>query len=215
MNKQKRNSRDQKEQVNPKCLSVKPIPVIDEDWVFKSTKVSHFKISDYSRNTRVSSRALTSPNTFPTLDVKSTQLALMDTSAVVPARCGSSKGVNLFNSNIITKSFNRQGVSGVNLFNILPSDQIITERIKNLDSFVKENHLRVNKDLIADRADQGAPNYGNDKTKVESIIKNMQVEHGANHQKGHTGKEIATFRSKNFSVAHQSIFSCTQLKWVA
>jgi hypothetical protein len=92
---------------------------------------------------------------------------------------------------------------------------MITKRISNLYTLIKENNLGVNKYLIEDRADKGAPECGNYKTKVKSIINKLQIQHGANHQKSHARKEIATLWSKNFNVAHQSIFSCTQLKWVA
>ena len=215
MNKQKYARRNQEQQIYPKRPLIKPIAVVDEITATNSAKLIKFVVGDYSRNTRVSSRALTSPDTAGTLDRHSTQLTLMNISTVVPAGRRGSKGVDLFSFNLIAKSFNRKGVASINLFNILPADQVITKWISNLYTLIKENYLGVNKYSIADRADKGSPKRGNYKTKVKSIINKLQIQHGANHQEGHGSKDITAFWSKNFSVVHQSIFSCTQLKWVA
>ena len=215
MNKQKYARRNQEQQIYPKRPLIKPIAIGNEITSTNSAKLIKFVVGDYSRNTRVSSRALTSPDTAGTLDRHSTQLTLMKISTVVPAGRRGSKGVDLFSFNLIAKSFNRKGVASINLFNILPADQVITKWISNLYTLIKENYLGVNKYSIADRADKGSPKRGNYKTKVKSIINKLQIQHGANHQEGHGSKDITAFRSKNFSVVHQSIFSCTQLKWVA
>lgn len=215
MNKQKHARRNQEQQIYPKRPLIKPIAVFDEITSINPAKLIKFVVGDYSSNTRVSSRALTSSDTAGTFDRHSTQLTLMKISSVVSAGRRGSKGVDLFSFNLIAKSFNRKGVASINLLNILPADQVITKGISNLDSLIKENELGINKYLIADRADNAAPECGNYKTKVKSIINKLQIQHGANHQKGHGSKDITAFWSKYFNVVHQSIFSCTQLKWVA
>ena len=160
-------------------------------------------------------RALTGLNAASTLNVQTAQLTLMNRSAVIPARSWGSKGVNLFSSNTFTMSLNRHGVTSVDLFNILPTNQVVGKGIYNLNSFIKENNFRMNKDLIADQSNQSSPNTGNDQSKVKSIINNLQVEHRGHDPKGHACENVTAFRAKNLRIIHQRIFSCTSEKQVA
>jgi len=215
MNNQKQSTCNQKNQIKPKSLPVKLIPVLNKLRFIKPLKCDHFLVSNSRGNSGVGVRALTGLNTASALNVQTAQLTLMNRSAVIPARSWGSKGVNLFGSNTFTMSLNRHGVTSVDLFNILPTNQVMSKGIYNFNSFIKENNFRMNKDLIADQTNQSSPNTGNDQSKVKSIINDLQIEHRGHYPKSHARKNVTTFRAKNLRIIHQSIFSCTSEKQVA
>lgn len=215
MNNQKQGASNQKNQINPKSFSVELIPVLNKLRSIKSLESDNLLVSDSRGNTRVRSRALTSLNAASSLNVQTTQLTLMNRSAVIPAWRRGRKGVDFFESNTFATCLNRHGVASVDLFDILPSNQVMGEGIYNLNSFIKENNLRMNKNLVADRTNQSSPDTGNDQSKVKSIINDLQIEHRGHDPKSHACENVTTFRAKNLRIIHQSIFSCRSEKQVA
>ena len=161
------------------------------------------------------SRALTSLNAASSLNVQTPQLTLMNRSAVIPAWGRGCKGVDFFDSNTFATCLNRHGVASVDLFDILPTNQVMGEGIYDFNSFIKENNLRMNKNLVADRTNQSSPDTGNDQSKVKSIINDLQIEHRGHDPKSHACENVTTFRAKNLRIIHQSIFSCRSEKQVA
>ena len=215
MNNQKQSTCNQKNQIKPKRFPVELKPVLNKLRFIKPLKCDNFLVSNSRGNSRVGVRALTGLNAASALNIQTAQLTLMNRSAVIPARSWGSKGVNLFGSNTSTMSLNRHGVTSVDLFNILPTNQVMGKGIYNLNSFIKENNFRMNKDLIADQTKQSSPNTGNDQSKVKSIINNLQIEHRGHYPKSHACENVTAFRAKNLRIIHQSIFSCTSEKQVA
>ena len=215
MNNQKQGAGDQKNQINPKSFSVELIPALNKLRSIKSLESDNLLVSDSRGNTRVRSRALTRLNAASSLNVQATQLTSMNRSAVIPAWGRSSKGVDFFESNTFATCLNRHCVASVDLFNILPTNQVVGKGIYNLNSFIKENNLRMNKDLVADRTNQSSPDTGNDQSKVKSIINDLQIEHRGHDPKSHACENVTTFRAKNLRITHQSIFSCRSEKQVA
>ena len=215
MNNQKQGAGNQKNQINPKSFSVELIPVLNKLRSIKSLESDNLLVSDSRGNTRVRSRALTSLNAASSLNVQASQLTLMNRSAVIPAWGRGRKGVDFFDSNTFATCLNRHGVASVDLFDILPTNQVMGEGIYDFNSFIKENNLRMNKNLVADRTNQSSPDTGNDQSKVKSIINDLQIEHRGHDPKSHASKNVATFRAKNLRIIHQSIFSCRSEKQVA
>ena len=215
MNNQKQGAGDQKNQINPKSFSVELIPVLNKLRLIKPFKGDNLLVSDSRGNSRVGVRALSGLYAAGVLNIQAAQLTLMNRSAVIPARSRSSKGVDFFESNTFATCLNRHGVSSVDLFDILPTNQVVGKGIYDFNSFIKENNLRMNKNLVADRTNQSSPDTGNDQSKVKSIINNLQIEHRCYDPKSHACENITTFRAKNLRIIHQSIFSCRSEKQVA
>ena len=215
MNNQEQRTCSQKSEIYPESILVKLISVTNVFRLINTTKVYQLLVCNSRGNARMASGALARLNTASALNIQTAQLTLMNRSAVIPARSWGSKSVNLFGSNTFTMSLNRHGVSSVDLLNILPTNQVMSKGIYNLNSFIKENNFRMNKDLIADQTNQSSPNTGNDQSKVKSVINNLQVEHRGHYPKGHARKNVTTFRAKNLRIIHQRIFSCTSEKQVA
>lgn len=215
MNNQKQGAGNQKNQINPKSFSVELIPVLNKLRFIKSLESDNLLVSDSRGNTRVRSRALTSLNAASSLNVQTPQLTLMNRSAVIPAWGRGCKGVDFFDSNTFATCLNRHGVASVDLFDILPTNQVMGEGIYDFNSFIKENNLRMNKNLVADRTNQSSPDTGNDQSKVKSIINDLQIEHRGHDPKSHACENVTTFRAKNLRIIHQSIFSCRSEKQVA
>ena len=215
MNNQKQGAGNQKNQINPKSFSVELIPVLNKLRFIKSLESDNLLVSDSRGNTRVRSRALTRLNAASSLNVQTTQLTLMNRSAVIPAWGRGCKGVDFFDSNTFATCLNRHGVASVDLFDILPTNQVMGEGIYDFNSFIKENNLRMNKNLVADRTNQSSPDTCNDQSKVKSIINDLQIEHRGHDPKSHACENVTTFRAKNLRIIHQSIFSCSSEKQVA
>lgn len=215
MNNQKQGASNQKNQINPKSFSVELIPVLNKLRFIESLESDNLLVSDSRGNTRVRSRALTSLNAASSLNVQTPQLTLMNRSAVIPAWGRGCKGVDFFESNTFATCLNRHGVASVDLFDILPTNQVMGEGIYDFNSFIKENNLRMNKNLVADRTNQSSPDTGNDQSKVKSIINDLQIEHRGHDPKSHACENVTTFRAKNLRIIHQSIFSCRSEKQVA
>ena len=215
MNNQKQGAGNQKNQINPKSFSVELIPVLNKLRFIESLESDNLLVSDSRGNTRVRSRALTSLNAASSLNVQTPQLTLMNRSAVIPAWGRGCKGVDFFDSNTFATCLNRHGVASVDLFDILPTNQVMGEGIYDFNSFIKENNLRMNKNLVADRTNQSSPDTGNDQSKVKSIINDLQIEHRGHDPKSHACENVTTFRAKNLRIIHQSIFSCRSEKQVA
>jgi len=215
MNNQKQGACNKKNQIKPKSFSVELIPILNKLRSIKSLESDNLLVGDSRGNTRVRSRALTSLNAASSLNVQTTQLTLMNRSAVIPAWGRGRKSVDFFDSNTFASCLNRHGVASVDLFDILPSNQVMGEGIYDFNSFIKENNLRMNKNLVADQTNQSPPDTGNNQPKVKSIINNLQIEHRCYDPKNHPSKNVATFRAKNLRIIHQSIFSRTSEKQVA
>jgi len=215
MNNQKQRTCNQKSQIYPKSILVKLIPVANVFRLINSAKCDQLLVGNSRGNARMASGALTGLYAARSLNIQSTQLTLVDRSAVVPARSRRCKGIDLLSANFIAKGFDRQGVASVDLFNILPTDQMMGKGIYNFNTFIEENNLRMNKDLVADRTNQSSPNTGNDQAKVKSVINNLKIEHRGHYPKSHARKNVTTFRAKNLRIIHQSIFSCEIEKQVA
>ncbi len=209
------NCRDEERQIKEKGTFVKLMPIANVIYSFNSGKLSKFLVSNCRGNSRMSSRTLASSNTFSTMDTKSTQLTLMDIPAMVPARGWSSEGINLLGWNSITKSSYRHGVASLNLLNILPTNQVSTKGVNNFYCLIKKDHLWVDKNLKAHRANPCAPKRSGNKTEIKSIINQLQVKRNKYSGKAHAAKEESTSWPKVFSVTHQGIFSCIQLRQVA
>ncbi len=215
MNNQKQGAGNQKNQINPKSFSVELIPVLNKLRSIKSLESDNLLVGDSRGNTRVRSRALTRLNAAGSLNVQSSQLTLMNRSAVIPAWGRGCKGVDFFESNTFATCLNRHGVASVDLFDILPTNQVVGKGIYDFNSFIKENNLRMNKNLVADRTNQSSPDTGNDQSKVKSIINDLQIEHRGHDPKSHACENVTTFRAKNLRIIHQGIFSCSSEKQVA
>ena len=215
MNNQKQSTCNQKNHIDPKRSPIKFISVLNKFRFTKPLKSDYLLVSDGGCNSRVGVRALARLNTASILNVQTAQLTLMNRSAVIPARSRGSKSVDLFVSNASTMSLNRHGVTSVNLLNILPTNQVLAKGIYDFKALIKENNFRMDKDLVADRTNQSSPNTGNNKSKVKSIINDLQIEQRGYYPKGHARENVTSFRAKNLRIIHKSIFSCTSAKQVA
>ena len=215
MNNQKQSACNQKNKINPNGFSVELIPVLNKLRFIKTSKSNNLLVSDSRGNSRVGVGALTGLDTAGVLNIQAAQLTLMNRSAVIPAWGRCRNGVDFFESNTFATCLNRHGVSSVDLFDILPTNQVMGEGIYDFNTFIKENNFRMNKNLVADQTNQCSPDTGNYQPKVKSIINNLQIEHRCYDPKGHPSKNVATFRAKNLRIIHQSIFSCSSEKQVA
>jgi len=215
MNNQKQSACNQKNKINPNGFSVELIPVLNKLRFIKTSKSNNLLVSDSRGNSRVGVGALTGLDTAGVLNIQAAQLTLMNRSAVIPAWGRGRKSVDFFDSNTFATCLNRHGVASVDLFDILPTNQVMGEGIYDFNTFIKENNFRMNKNLVADQTNQCSPDTGNYQPKVKSIINNLQIEHRGHDPKSHPSKNVATFRAKNLRIIHQSIFSCSSEKQVA
>jgi len=215
MNNRKQSTSKQKCQIHKKRLLIKFILIFNKLRLVNPFKLNQSLIGYHRGNSRVRSWALTSLNTACSLNIQTAQLTLMNRSAVISAWCRGGKSMDFSISNTFANGSNRHGVASVDFINILPTNQMAGKGIYNLNSFIKENNLGMNKDLIADETNQSSPDTGSDQSKVKSIINNLQIEHRGHYPKGHTRKNVTTFRSKDVGIVHPRIFSRLQEKQVA
>gem|GEM_PF-2267100 len=215
MNNQKQSTQNQKSQINHKRRFVKFKLVLHKKRLIDFPEVIKSLICYYRGNSRVRSRALANLDTACSLNIQTAQLTLMNRSTVIPAGCRGSKSIDFSISNTFANGFNRHGVASVDLINILPTDQMAGKWVNYFNCLIKENNLRMNKNLIADQTNQCSPDTGRDQSKIKSIINNLQIEHRGHYPKGNACENVTTLRSKDMGIIHPRIFSRLQEKQVA
>ena len=213
-----KNERDyancQDQAVDEDCRNIEFKAVGDSLIGLKASELLKLAARNSSGCSGVGSRAIACSDDIVLFEVETTNLALMNTSAVIPTgrRSGESLNFSLGSQAIVGNDAHR--VSSFNILDILPTDSMFGERVDYLDSFIEENDYRVYEELIGNRASKKTPNRCNGAAS-ESIVKEVNVSEGAKEEKAHVAEEIGTPGAKELSVSHILIFSRAKISRAA
>jgi hypothetical protein len=150
---------------------------------------------------RVSARGFTGSHVVEIGDLQSANLAGVDGSAVIPTWGLSSPGVDL-----LATYLDIHRVSGAQIFDFIPTNGDLFQRIGNSDSFIEESHLGADKGQMKDVGDQSAPctcRQNATKTFGKETLSNKS---GAENVDS-ASKEVTTSRTVHLRITHTSSLS--------
>lgn len=172
----------------------------------ESTELIDSATSDCCRRTGIGSGAVAGANDIAIFEIESAHLALMDRSAVVSARSGRGKSLDLSLLSLPVVSDDAHRVSSLDLLDILPTNLMAGKRINNHQSFVVEDDSWMKEDLIGESASKERPGASDNST-CESVVKEVHVSKRAEEKETQEGKNVRARGSEELAIVHKGIFS--------
>ncbi len=211
---QRQYSNSKEDGINPDGSKIEFKVVAEKCLVVESSEMLKSTSRYCRRSSRVSARAIARANYFTFPEVKPTDLAFMNRSTVIPTWGWRCKGLNLAILSFAIKSRHAQGVLGVDLFDLMPSNFMPTKWVNYHDSFVVKDDRGMQEDLISNSRSEKAPN-GADHTAGKSIVKKINIGKAKEKKETQISEYVRALRSEEFTISHEQIFSCKSEKRVA
>jgi hypothetical protein len=172
----------------------------------ESMKLINATSGNSSRSSRISSRAISGSDDVVLFHIETAHLGLMNSAAVIATGSRSSESLNLALLSFPVVGNDAHRVTGFDLLNFLPANQMAGEWIDDFNSLVIENDCGMKKDLKENRTYKGSPNSCNHSA-GEAIIKEINVDKKANKEEAQDGKNVRARRPEELAIVHEEIFS--------
>lgn len=177
---------------------------------FESLELFNSASCDGSGGAGIGSWTISSSDHLALLQVKSSHLAPVNSSAVIPSRRRSCESLNLSAPSFSIVSNDAHGVSGFDLVDLLPTYFVATKRIYDFNSLVKEYDGRAPEELVSDCATEGAPNTSY-QSASKTVIKEIHVSKGSEKKEAQKGTNVRARRAEELAIGHEYIFSCVNI----
>ena len=151
--------------------------------------------------TRVSTWGFTGSHVVGIGDLKSTDFTGMDSSGVISAWGLSRPGVDL-----LATYLDIHRVSSANVFDLIPTDSDLAQRIGNSDSLIEEGHLGANESQMENVGDHQGPRDRN-RNSAGAFTKEALANNSGAENVDSTSKEVTTSRTVSLRITHTSSLS--------
>ncbi len=172
---------------------------VDTSRVVSFSKVIKTDAGHIRSSTRMSTRRFTRTNQGVVTKFESTNIRTVNVSGVISAGSGSGPGIDQLFSN-----FNGHAVSGVNLFNTMPTDSDLNKWISDCYSFVENADFGANEEQIGTPRNENSPSNSTENV-VETCSENEFNTEPAGKEEHGAGQQVTTPWPENFNVAHSAI----------
>ncbi len=151
--------------------------------------------------TRVSTWGFTGSHVVGIGDLKSADFTGMDSSSVISAWGLSRPGVDL-----LATYLDIHRVSSANVFDLIPTDSDLAQRIGNSDSLIEEGHLGANESQMENVGDHQGPRDRN-RNSAGAFTKEALANNSGAENVDSTSKEVTTSRTVSLRITHTSSLS--------
>ncbi len=151
--------------------------------------------------TRVSTWGFTGSHVVSIGDLKSADFTGMDSSGVISAWGLSRPGVDL-----LATYLDIHRVSSANVFDLIPADSDLAERIGNSDSLIEEGHLGANESQMKNVGNHQGPCDRN-RNSAGAFTKEALANNSSAENVDSTSKEVTTSRTVSLRITHTSSLS--------
>lgn len=151
--------------------------------------------------TRVSTWGFTGSHVVSIGDLKSADFTGMDSSGVISAWGLSRPGVDL-----LATYLDIHRVSSANVFDLIPADSDLAERIGNSDSLIEEGHLGANESQMKNVGNHQGPCDRN-RNSAGAFTKKALANNSGAENVDSTSKEVTTSRTVSLRITHTSSLS--------
>ena len=172
---------------------------LDTSRVMSFSKVIKTSSGQIRSSTRMSTRRFTRTNQGVVTKFESTNIRTVNVSGVISAGSGSGPGIDQLFSN-----FNGHAVSGVNLFNTMPTDSDLNKWISDCYSFVENADFGANEEQVGTPRNENSPSNSTENV-VETCSENEFNTEPAGKEEHGAGQQVTTPWPENFNVAHSAI----------
>ena len=172
---------------------------VDTSRVVSFSKVIKTDAGHIRSSTRMSTRRFTRTNQGVVTKFESTNIRTVNVSGVISAGSGSGPGIDQLFSN-----FNGHAVSGVNLFNTMPTDSDLNKWISDCYSFVENADFGANEEQVGTPRNENSPSNSTENV-VETCSENEFNTEPAGKEEHGAGQQVTTPWPENFNVAHSAI----------
>jgi len=147
----------------------------------------------------MSTRRFTRTNQGVVIKFESTNIRTVNVSGVISAGSGSSPGIDQLFSH-----FYGHAVSGVNLFNTMPTDSDLNKWISDCYSFVENADFGANEEQVGTPRNENSPSNSTENVVETSSENEFNTEPAGKKEHG-AGQQVTTPWPENFNVAHSAI----------
>ena len=196
------------------CCAIELKLVSNLCFISEPSKLLQSTKSNSCGSSRMGQEVIARVKYLPVFAVATSDLILMNSAALVDARCGRSESLDktLFTFSVSCNYAHIE--TGLNLFNFMPANEMASERVNYFNPFVVENYRGPKENLVAERDGESTP--GNHHHAFgEPVFKEARISECGKEEDSSKAENVGTLRSKEFAIRHERIFSRAQEKRAA
>lgn len=172
---------------------------VDTSRVVSFSKVIKTDAGHIRSSTRMSTRRFTRTNQGVVTKFESTNIRTVNVSGVISAGSGSGPGIDQLFSH-----FNGHAVSGVNLFNTMPTDSDLNKWISDCYSFVENADFGANEEQVRTPRNENSPSNSTENV-METCSDDKFETEPSRKEEDSASKQVTTPWPEDFNIAHGGI----------